>query len=256
MALRRVVLNTARSISMVGYQLKGGHGRGFLGAINSGLDNYSYLNNRKISPFVSFSRRHYHLPPPPPVKVFYEIPEGGFNFPIDNPEDDDSTKECAQFAAKAHNEVSQDGGEDHVRFVRLVRAWRSINLCESYHMMLEAVDGKGEVNLYYAEVIRDPLENLTKLVKWELVDQSFSYPFEEARLSEQVKEEVRRLEQFYQEMPQEMEKKNDLGRESIYNFAYGACPTLILDTICPYAMLGMPRASIRDLHKNEIDEVN
>ena len=68
-----------------------------------------------------------------------------------------------------------------MRFVRLVRAWRSINLCESYHMMLEAVDGKGEVNLYYAEVIYDPLENVTKLVKWELVDQSFSYPFEEAR---------------------------------------------------------------------------
>ena len=30
------------------------------------------------------------------------------------------------------------------------------------------------------------------------------------RWSEQLKEEVRRLEQFYQEMPQEMEKKNDL----------------------------------------------
>lgn len=75
------------------------------------------------------------------------------------------------------------GGGGEIRFVRVVRA--SANSLGAgrvhYFITLEALCGKADMNVYYAEVLDCPDQNLMRLIKWELVNESFSYPFEELR---------------------------------------------------------------------------
>lgn len=51
-----------------------------------------------------------------------------------------------------------------------------------FYITLEGVDEEnGELNVYYAEVLDCRYINFRQLIKWQLVDESFSYPFEEIR---------------------------------------------------------------------------
>lgn len=50
-----------------------------------------------------------------------------------------------------------------------------------YYITLEGIDENGDLNVYYAELLHDTFgeEMGWELIKFVLVDESFSYPFEE-----------------------------------------------------------------------------
>ena len=74
------------------------------------------------------------------------------------------------------------GGGVTFGFVRVVRASsRRVGMSIFYYITLEAVDELGDLNVYYAEVENSHLKNIKRLVEWQLVNESFSYRFQEIR---------------------------------------------------------------------------
>ncbi|CAI9105065.1 OLC1v1003914C1 [Oldenlandia corymbosa var. corymbosa] len=78
----------------------------------------------------------------------------------------------AQFAVSEHNET-RDG---NIRFERVVRASRLVAVHGyDYYLTFEGTDENGVLNVYYAEVCDSPSKKCLR--HWQLVDDSFSYPF-------------------------------------------------------------------------------
>nr|XP_027111105.1 uncharacterized protein LOC113730560 isoform X2 [Coffea arabica] len=193
----RVVLNKA-----VGRQLKGGK-LGFLGAISSGCQhsivghNSSRSNNNNDTHLPSsncWCRHYYFLPSPPAVRVL-DFPTVAGVRRVHDAETDDRVRKLGEFAVKARNQGSAQDGVDggvEIQFVRPVRASFKLSMGLIYYITLEALRGKADMNVYYAEVLDCPDQNLLKLIKWEQVNESFSYPFEEIRLSKFLEKKYRR----------------------------------------------------------------
>ncbi|XP_027111106.1 uncharacterized protein [Coffea arabica] len=179
MALR-VALGRAKPWGL-GYQLVLKCKLGFLGAIGSGMTGGFILDQNHLRRFPSSKQscRHYFLPPPPPEETVHCL-----QFHCVIPVSNDRVSPFAQFAVKKHNE--DQGGGDTVRFVRVVRASsRRVGMSIFYYITLEAVDELGDLNVYYAEVENSHLKNIKRLVEWQLVNESFSYRFQEIRYSKQ-----------------------------------------------------------------------
>ncbi|KAL3521038.1 hypothetical protein ACH5RR_019187 [Cinchona calisaya] len=178
MALR-VALNRARPWGCRrGYQLLEKVNLGFLGAIDSS-GSVVELNYFRRYPSSNQFCRHYFMPPPPPyMTVDGKCFSGVFRVP------NSRVLQLAKFAVKKHNEDQGGSGDDILRLVRVVRAGTELDFDMLYRITLEAVDEKkGELNVYYAEVLDCLSNKTTKLICWKLVDHSFSYPYGEIRRS-------------------------------------------------------------------------
>ncbi|KAL3521035.1 hypothetical protein ACH5RR_019184 [Cinchona calisaya] len=239
-AVLRAVLKKVRPLPLGRHQQLKGSKLGFMGAISNFSiigNNPSYLNNyyNTALPSSSCWRRHYFLPPPPPPAFddspsFLDVCYRDGIYPVEEAEIDSGAIKSAEFAVKIHNQEAllrsvgrekDDGdGVEEIRFVRVVRASVSPRKGPMYYITLEALRGKADMNVYYAEVLHRPDQNqpgdqnlrelmdfldqnkqliphhpdqsMMELIKWELVDESFSYPFEEVRLSEFLAKQFRR----------------------------------------------------------------
>lgn len=179
MALR-VALHKAKPLKICGYHLVRGN-FGFLGAISHGSvaagSNSRLLVFPPPASFNQSSRRHYFSPPPPPVNIA-EDPNYQFGV-VSVPNDDKDALAAADFAVRMFR-LSE---EPNFRFERLVRASSMRFAGSIYYLTFEGTDGKRDLNIYYAVVLDFPSIGMKKLIRWQLVDESFSYPFQEIRLS-------------------------------------------------------------------------
>ncbi|CAI9105069.1 OLC1v1003918C1 [Oldenlandia corymbosa var. corymbosa] len=140
-------------------------------------------------------RRHYFLPPAPSLSIVGDrkVTGGRHIFEMDI----ESVLPAAEFAVTMHNTAE----DRNTRFVRVVRAsYRLFNWYKyHYYLTMEGIDENGDLNVYYAEVYA--FDTRKQLLKWRLVDESFSYPYWETSVVRNIAEKFRHNVEGYRNMP-------------------------------------------------------
>ncbi|CAI9105066.1 OLC1v1003915C1 [Oldenlandia corymbosa var. corymbosa] len=140
--------------------------------------------------------RRYFLPPAPSLWILGDRAVFGRRHIFEL--DIESVLPAAEFAVMTNNTAE----EGKIRLVRVVRASYKRGRCYKYYLTLEGIDENDDddsLNVYYAEV--HAFDTTKQLLKWQLVDHSFSYPYWETGVVRNIAEKFRHNVEGYRNMP-------------------------------------------------------